>query len=119
MLTTSLTSTEPPPPDPLAHHSPPDPSPAKGNPFGDSAAAETSPFLFDSYGFVSDAGGGAQQPLLRGFGAVDSLGSMGASYGEQQHDAMSGFEGSSWMDVTLGGLWSDSEGATSQDLWMG
>lgn len=48
---------------------------------------------------------------------------MGASYeqadGLQQHATMTEFEGSSWMDVTLGGLWSDSEGAAGQDMWMG
>lgn len=121
-LTSLRTPAEAPQPDPLTHHSPPDPRPSNDNPFGDSAAAETSPFLFDQYGVVSDAGGGEQQPLLRGFGAVDALGRVGGEFGEaegRQHDAMAGFEGSSWMDVTLGDLWSEGEGATSQDMWMG
>lgn len=109
----------------MEHHSPPDPRPStndssSSNPFGDSSAADTSPFIFDQFGVVTDRDASGAHPLLHGFGAGgDDHPPRDGELAQRQDDAMAGFSGASWMDVTLGNLWDDSDPKEVGDLWMG
>lgn len=110
----------------MGHHSPPDPRPSKSSenssssiPFGDTSAADTSPFIFDQFGVVTDNGANGAHPLLQGLGADDSeQRPNNEELARRQAEAIAGFSGNSWMDVTLGNLWDDSE-KDGGDLWMG
>lgn len=127
----SLNSIESSQANPLDHHSPPDPRPFGGDsfsssshPFGDSSAAETSPYIFDQFGVVTDRDANGAHPLLSGFGADDgNQPPQAEELAQRQEDALEGFSGNSWMDVTtLGNLWdnnsADQQRENGGDLWM-